>query len=121
MKRQDDLKALATSIVEGRENATNRALRRAIAIIIVIELLIAGVLGYAVYRSLQLARAQECNVLEHRVNSRESERIIIRTLKDIAAAAVDPGEDRLRNAVRMIEVPKPIEKEVTSQYERECI
>lgn len=120
MQRQDDFKALATSIVEGRENAVNRALRRAVVVIIAIEVLIAVVLGYAVYRSLQLARAQECNVLEHRINSRESERTTITALRNIALGAVDPGEDRFREAIRKIEIPPPIETEVTAEYRREC-
>jgi hypothetical protein len=75
----------------------------------------------AVEAQRQATLRSSCEVLDHRVGSRESFRTIIGTLRDIAlAAANDPDDVHFRKAAEQIEVPPPPEASLLHEREQLC-
>lgn len=111
---------MAQGIVADRTEATRRLIRNASGVIILVLLAIAASFAISLWRIGEVTRHSECNVLEHRIVSRESFRTVIWTLRDIALAAADPDEKEFKEAAERILVPPKIDPEVIHRYTTTC-
>lgn len=122
MQRRDDLEKMAARIVRNRAAYQARLLTVfAVAVIVALALM-----GFLLNRG---QHAAACNVLEHRIASRDSDileitnqKTILNALKALGEGAADPGDTRLNRAVERIDVtaidvPEPLS---TAEYERTC-
>lgn len=97
---------MAEGIVADRELITRKLVMKAAAIIIGFELLIAIVLGWALYEAHLQSVEEECHVLEHRIGAK--------------ASFADVLEGLDNHSRQPVPRPLVVDEEVLATYERRC-